>query len=173
MPGMGKDGKLARQRYVQSQALGTLDTDTGLVVGTKLALVDDFHHIKSKTWATITGLTAGEAAGLHVYLAAGDLTLAQFEAGIEGAKPLQRGDIDETDESQFPIFYLGTFGDPQDNQNESCMVAPGGGFISELKQRWTFYKTLSYNFIVYNSGAQFTTGATVKIGTEVWGVWIL
>jgi len=172
MPGMGKDGKLMRQRLVQSVALGTLAADTALEIGTKLAIVDDIRMLKSDYWATITGLTAGEAAGLHVYLASGDLTISELEASIEGSKPLQRGDIDETVESEKPIFYLGTFGS-NGTDTEAVMVAPGGGHLATLKQRWTFYKGLSWKLFAYNSGVVFTTGATIKVGAQLWGVWIL
>ncbi len=43
----------------------------------------------------------------------------------------------------------------------------------EKTLRWTFSRTKSWNFFVYNLGAAITTGATVIIKAKSFGVWVL
>lgn len=169
--GFGKDGKGVIIRESRTQALATLAAATGLIIGTNLATLERFRIIKAEVYATVIIRTSGDWASLRLGLADGDFTLAEIEEAIEANGPLGPNDNVTEAIAERPVWTLGeTLGrgdaDPLVFLNET-----GGGKMS-MTIRWTFSRTKSWNWFVYNQGEQGTTGATVVLRTKLFGVWV-
>ena len=168
--GFGKDGKGVILREARSQALATLDNQAAIIIDTKLATLERFRIIKSELIASITGLTAGEGDGLFIGLADGDFTVGEIEASIENNGPLGPNDqVAEATSERFTRWF-GSL--DHEVGTEAIFTNKMGGHIMEEVIRWTFARTKSWNFFVYNMGAQLTTGATVLIRAKEFGVWV-
>ncbi len=171
--GFGKDGKGAILHEARSQALGALGNDSGILVGTKLALTEDFRMLKAELSAVVTNLTTAEGAGLVLYLVDGDLTLAEAEAQIEANGPLSRHDRVGTEIAERFVKKTACVGQHGAGADDAVFRdmhtnAP----IVVVKPRWTFGETTSWNWMVHNTGTLLTTGATVIIKNQCYGVWI-
>ncbi len=172
--GFGKDGKGVIIQEGRSQALLTLASSTGLVIGTKLANTTAFRMLKVEGQAIVTAITPGEGIGMELWLVDGDLTLAEFEESIEFNGPLNKNDIVGADTVMRPAFYAGSFdGGVADTTlvlRDKKSNAPG--FV--LNPRWTFNEdSKGWNWIIYNStGSNLSTGATVRIHIRDFGVWV-
>lgn len=171
--GFGKDGRGAIVYEQRVQALGALANATGIIVGTKLAIVDDFRMLKSEVNSHITGLTTEQSTGLELWLAHGDLTLSEVEAALELNGPLARGEVVDEATAQRPVFRAGMY--VADGNASTAAIAWGenGSPLPVLKPRWTWPKTKSWNWIVYNRGVALTTGATARLFAKSYGVWII
>ncbi len=157
----------------RAQALATLNTDTAILIGTKLAIVEDFRMLKSDVAALITGLTAGEGVGLYLGLAHGDMTVAEIAAAFAVNGPVGPAALTEADDVMKPVWKIGRLaGDIAETEKQFFDVLTGAPFIVQ-KHAWTFQSTTSWNWFVYNLGAQLTTGATVKIEALNFGVWVV
>ncbi len=171
--GFGKDGKGVIIREARTQALGGLANATGIIIGANLALTDSFRMLKSVGHFHIDGLTAGQAGGLTLWLANGDLSLAEAEAAIELSGPLDRSARTENEIAQRFVKIVGAVIDPDMGDDESTFRdAHTGAPVIITKPRWTFGQTTAWNWIVYNNGEVITTGATVRIRTQNFGVWV-
>lgn len=168
--GFGKDGKGVIIRENRSQALGTLATLTGILIGTPLATVERYRMLKVELQASITGVTAGDANGYIFGLADGDLTLAEIEATIEANGPFGPNDIINSNIAMRPVWILG--GIQQQNNTEVLFTNDTGGTTLTEKPRWTFASTKAWKFFIYNMGAPPTTGSTVFIRVKSFGVWV-
>ncbi len=168
--GFGKDGKGVIIRESRSQALSTLAASSGILVGTNLATLERYRMLKAEVIATVTGVTSGELNGLYFGLADGDLTLTQLEEAIEGNGPLGPNDIVEMNIAERPVWFFGA----TDRETGTTLVFENtqGGHLLEIKLRWTFASTKSWNWFVYNLGVAPTTGATVFIRVKSFGVWV-
>ncbi len=169
--GFGKDNKGVIIREARSQALGALAAQAGILIGTKLAITDSFRMLKAIGSFVIDGLTGVEGPGLLLYLANGDLSLAEAEAAIELSGPLDRSDRVNGPIAERFVQLVGSTGDP-DGAKASFLDAHTGAPVIVAKPRWTFGVTDSWNWIVYNNGAALTTGATVKLRVQDFGVWV-
>ncbi len=170
--GFGKDGKGVIIREARSQPLLTLAQNTGLIIGSNIAILERFRMLKAEIVATIIGVTGNELAGLGLYLVDGAFTLAEFEASLELiAGPV--GPNESTDEeiaerfSQMVGIVLAT-----ETATETVFRNAAGGGMLEVKPRWTFARTKSWNWIIYNHAEVPTTGATVLIKCKSFGVWV-
>lgn len=170
--GFGKDGKGAMTREHRSQALGTLGNATAILIGTKLALTDDFRLLKANVLAHIVGLTAGEGNGLFFGLADGDLSLSEIKTVIENGQALDANDVEGNNRAQRPVWLLSQF-DGGVADVAGSFKGEGGAPMLVVKPRWSFSATKSWNWFVYNrSGGALQTGATVFLNTTCFGVWI-
>ncbi len=170
--GFGKDGKGAIVYDNRSQALGGLAGDVGIIVTTKPAITEDFRMLKSVITASITGLTAGEGADLQLWLADGDLSLAEFEECVEVQGPLSSHDIVGNERTLRACFLVGKARYTDITSTRQQVEGMNGSLIMEIKPRWTFGETTSWNWIVYNDGNAVTTGATIRLKAKNFGVWI-
>ncbi len=168
--GFGKDGKGVIIIESRPQALGALGAGGGILIGTKLATLERFRMLKSEMWATITGLTSGEGTGLILGLADGDLTLAEIEGAIETDGPLGPNDITGENIAMRPVWKIGAV--DRETGTEAIFENEHGGHMLIVKPRWTFARTKSWNWFVYNLGASLTTGGTVNIRGKHFGVWV-
>ncbi len=167
----GKNNKGAIIREGRSQVLTTLDNAAGLLLGTKIALTEDFRMLKMICHAVITGLTAGEGEGLSLYLINGDLTLAEAEAAIEVNGPTNEHDRPVMEVAERFVKLIGAVGDAV-----GTVASFRDAFTDALaivsKPRWTFGKSTSWQFLIYNFGSQLTTGSTLTIRNQAFGVWV-
>ncbi len=166
--GFGKDGKGVIITEQRSQALSTLAAQTALLIGTKLAMDEDFRMLKAQVHCHISSLDAGDANKLILGLADGNLTVGQIGEAILAAGPLNPNEQPEAERAMRPVFWVGAialgsvFKDINTN-SPICVVKP----------RWTFQDTESWNWFVYNQSAgALTTGATALLITKCFGVWV-
>lgn len=168
--GFGKDGKGVILRQSISEALLTLANDTAIFITVKPDILERFRMLKSEIIGNVEGLTAGEGRGLSLWLADGDLTLAETEAAIEGAGPLGPNDPVAAAIAERFVMPVGVVGGGQ----PLAHIHDGhtNGPIVVTKPRWTFSRSKSWNWVLYNMGASLTTGATVNLRVKNFGVWV-
>ncbi len=170
--GFGKDGKGVIITETRTNALGTLGGSTGIFVGTKLATLERFRMLKSEVSLTVTDVTGDEANGLSLYLVDGDLSLAEAEAAIENNGPLGPNDTVSADVAMRPVFRV----EGQVDMAGADPIATGavntGLLQGKINPRWTFARTKSWNWMVYNKGSGLTTGSTAVIHAKDFGVWV-
>ncbi len=168
--GFGKDGKGVIIRESRSQAIGSLATEATILIGTNLATLERFRMIKNELWAAITGLTTGEGTGLLIGIADGDLTVAEVDTALETSGPFGPNDtVIEAIVDRY-VILLGAV--DRETGTEAIFENEQGGHMMEKVIRWTFARTKSWNFFLYNIGAAVTTGATVIIKSKSFGVWV-
>ncbi len=168
--GFGKDGKGVILRESRTQALGGLANNSGVIIGTATAILERFRMLKAELTCTVSGITSGESTGLLLYLADGDLSLAEVEAAILADGPV--GPNDRVTEAivERPTWMAGVndhlVGD------EGIFTNEMGGHLLVIKPRWTFARTKGWNWIIFNQGSTVTTGITVAIIDKLFGVWV-
>ncbi len=169
----GKDNMGVIINEKRSVSLGTLGADTGLIIGTKLAILERFRMLKSEVIATVIGMTGSELGSLALYLVDGDYSLAEFEAVIEANGPLGPNDkVEDAIQERFVKFVGMTNGVINANGESLNLRGEGNQPQMVVIPRWTFARTKSWNWIAYNYGDAPTTGATLKIQTKCFGVWV-
>jgi len=168
--GFGKDGMGIIISETRSISLGTLGGSTGIFVGTKLVTLERFRILKSAVALTITDVTGNEANGLGLYLVDGDLTLPEAEASIETNGPLGPNDTVLAAEAMRAVFRV----DAAINMGGAVLSGAinTGSFVAVINPRWTFSRTKSWNWMVYNRGAGLTTGSTASVHVKNFGVWV-
>ncbi len=171
--GFGKDGQGVIIREGQTVALGALAQNAGIIVGTNLATLERFRMLKSEINAVIIALTNGEGTGLLLFLVDGDFSLAEFEASIEQSGPLGPNDSVSADLSERFSMLVGGC-QATDSSGNDVMVrdANTNAVICVAKPRWTFARTKSWNWVIYNQGATLTTGSTARMKMKHFGVWV-
>ncbi len=168
--GFGKDGKGVIIRQSLNQAIGTLAAQVSLLIGTKPATLERFRIIKAEIYATITGATSGELNGMFLGLADGDFSNAEIEAAIEANGP--QGPNDQVGEELAERFIMMFGATDRETGTELVFHNDHGGHIMSETVRWTFARTKSWNWFIYNMGAAPTTGASVIIRAKLFGVWV-
>lgn len=157
-------------REARSQVLGTLDQQAIVFIDTKLATLERFRMIKNECFATVTGLTSGEGTGLFLGIADGDLTAAEVEAAIELSAPLGPNDsVADAIAERFTKIIGAT---DHETGTEIVFENQTGGHLMENTIRWTFARTKSWNYFVYNMGNQLTTGSNLLLRAKSFGVWV-
>ncbi len=168
--GFGKNGTGVIIRENRVQALGALSASAGVIIGTKLATLERFRMLRNECVASLTALTSGEGTALLMVLADGQFTLAEVEAAIEANGPLGPNDTVTEDIADRPVWFSGAV--DRETGTEAIFENENGGHMLVLKPRWTFARTKSWNYIVYNLGDNLTTGASVRIRSKSFGVWV-
>lgn len=157
----------------RSQALGALAQGAGILIGTKLAITMGFRMLKCNVTCNVTGLTSAEFLSLSLYLINGDLTLAEAEAKIEQNGPTARGQRVEMEVAERFVKKVG-YSNPGRNPTVQAGIVDAftGAPICTTKPRWTFSEATSWQWLLYNHGIVLTTGATLQLKTESFGVWV-
>ncbi len=169
--GFGKDHTGVIILENSSVALGALAGQDALeLVG--ITLTDSFRSLKSDYTLTVTGLTAGQGAGLRLYKSQGALTAAGVEAHIETNGPTRRGDVGNDNIATDWVKQIGVLQDPDPASTQSMMVNMDGGPWLQSKDRWTFDDLDGWNYQIYNGGTLLTTGATARLNAVHYGVWV-
>ncbi len=181
--GFGKDGKGVIIHEQRTQAIGTLASDTDLLIGTKLAMTDHFRMLRAEVNAVISGGTAAaaEQSGMLLGLAEGSLTIAQINECLEVNGPVSRSSRVPEEQSNRPVWLIGAF-ERSDIGDTIWNLVPLAGFADEkggthgvvVKPRWTFGdEGVGWNWFLRNNGPAPTTGANVRIMTKDFGVWVM
>ncbi len=173
--GFGKDGKGIIISESREIVLGSLAANSGLIIGTKLAMKTRFRMLKGEVTCTIVDLTNLEGGGLELYLADGNLTLVEFEAAIEQNGPIGAAEIAEAEKAMRPTWLVGGVpGYPPASSPVDGIHMQGkeNSIVMDINPRWTFGISESWNWIAFNTGKALTTGSTLKIKTKVFGVWV-
>ncbi len=168
--GFGKDGKGVIIRESRTQAITTLGNLAALLIGTKLVTLERFRMLKTEIWATITGMTSGEMTGMTIGLADGDYSVSEIQAAMVNEGPLGPNDKANEDISDRVTWLAGAI--DRETGTEAIFENEQGGHMLTLKPRWTFARTKSWNWFLFNTGAAPTTGATVSIVVKSFGVWV-
>ncbi len=168
--GFGKDGKGVIIRESRNQLLSTLDNQAGIIVDTKLATLERYRMIKVELHATVVSLTSGEGTGLIIGIADGDLTLAEIEASIEAQLPLGPNDTVGAAIAERFVMFLGAL--DRETGTVGMFENEQGGHMMSKTIRWTFARTKSWNYFVYNLGDQLTTGSNLFLRAKSFGVWV-
>ncbi len=173
--GFGKDGNGVIIMENREQALGALANSAGILVGTKIALTEDFRMLKSRMAGVVRGLTAAEGTGLGLYLINGDLTLAEASAKITQTGPTNRGARVETEIAERFVRLVGMSDRPADPAGTETVIrdVDSNGPVCMPKPRWTFLKNTSWQWLVFNHGTTITTGASIEIFNEAFGLWLV
>ncbi len=174
--GFGKDGKGVIITELRSQAIGTLAAATALLIGTKLATVERFRMLKTECNALIFGtIAATEFGGMLLGIADGDLTVAEIEEQIEANGPLGPNDVVLSEQAMRPVFIVGAIDIGPAANNTVIMFRDVQSNAPQIRAtpRWTFARTKSWNWFLYNSGEAPTTGASVRVTAKNFGVWVL
>ncbi len=172
--GFGKDGKGVIIIQKQEQALLTLAINTGLIIGTALATLERFRMLKADLFCVLTNVAAGELGGIELYLADGDLTLAEIEEAIEANGPVGPNDTVAEAIAMRAVYRVGAMDRAGGTQSLEAlhMVNEAGGPLLSVKPRWTFARTKAWNWIAYNNGPAPTTGTLIKVQVKAFGVWV-
>ncbi len=170
--GFGKDGKGTIILEGRSQALLTLAQSAGILIGTKLVTLERFRTLKAEVMASISGLTGTEGNTLVLYLADGDLALSEIEEAIEVQGPLGPNDEVRASQAMRAVFKV----DAKAESFGADPIATGAVnramILGTINPRWTFSRTKSWNWVLYNVGPALTTGATVLVRAKNFGVWV-
>lgn len=171
--GFGKDGTGVIIMQKQEQALLTLAQNTGILIATAPAILERFRMLKAELTCTMTNVGAGELGGAELYLADGDLTLAEIEEAIEQIGPLGPNDTVAEAIAMRAVFRVASAaGDISIAEEAVHLLNETGGPLLIAKPRWTFARTKAWNWVLYNNGPAPTTGTIVKISAKLFGVWV-
>ncbi len=181
--GFGKDGKGVIIHEQRTQAVGTLASDTALLIGTKLNMTDHFRMLRSEVNAVISAVTATPAqqTGMLLGLASGDLTITEINECLEVNGPVARSDVVGGNRSERPVWLIGAF-EREDIADTIANLVPLAGFADEkggvrgavVMPRWTFGDAgVGWNFFLWNNGPAPTTGANVRLMAKSFGVWVM
>ena len=169
--GFGKDGKGVIIRESKSQSVGTLATKTALLIGTKIAILEWFRIIKAELTATIIGVTTGEMTGMWIGIADGQWNVAEIKEALEANGPVGPNDVLKEELSDRAVWLLGAV--DREIGTEAIFENEEGGHTIEKTLRWTFARTKSWNWFLWNQGSAPTGGATVQMNSKSFGVWVL
>ncbi len=171
--GFGKDGKGVIFIEARGQSIGTLASLTPLLIGTNAATLERYRMIKLEMKAVIQGVTPTEMLGMWIGIADGDLSLTEIEEAIElTAGPLGPNDTINDALAERFVKFLGCIRDDQAG-GEVVFTNENGGCMLEAVIRWTFARTKSWNYFLYNMGVAPTAGGVVNIRVKSFGVWVL
>ncbi len=165
--GFGKNNTGAILRSKESIALGTLNVDTAIKLGSGITISEDFRLLKIEVWAHIDGLTAGEGDGLMIGIANGELTVAEIAEALLADGPSDRNDRVKTERAERFVKIFGSLNDLQ-----HLFRGENGGHMLIVKPRWTFSNPEGWDLFIFNNGVQFTTGATAKLIVTFYGLWL-
>ncbi len=165
--GFGKNNTGAILRSKETIALGTLDVDNVIKLGSGITLSEDFRLLKMESWAHVDGLTAGEGDGLLIGIANGELTVGEIAEAILADGPSDRNDRVKQERSERFVKVFGSLNDLQ-----HLFRGENGGHMLICKPRWSFSDPEGWDLFIFNNGTQLTTGATAKLVATYYGLWL-
>ncbi len=175
MSGFGKDNKGVILRESRSQALGTLANNAAILLGTKLAIVEDFRMIKSEVLCTLSGSAADEKPIL-VGIANGNLSVGEIGEALQVDGPAGPTEAIESERVMRGVWIIGsTHGETAAGSDFTWESKKGGNtHVLSIPTAWTFSNADGWNFFVFNdSGAVLTTGGDVRLRAKHFGVWVV
>ncbi len=116
-------------------------------------------------------LTAGQGLGLSLWLCDGDLSLAEIQAAMDSNAPTDLNDpVGAAVAERFVKLVAVCMSAKADTR--AVFVGENGSPILEIKPRWTFATTKSWNWVVLNSAGDLTSGSTLNLRGTAFGVFI-
>ncbi len=170
--GFGKQGTGAILRETASVALGGLTNITAIKLASGLAITEDFRILKTELYAHIKNLTGGDGEGLLLGLANGELTVAEIVECIEADGPEDRNDRVLQERAERFVKLIAGVITPLGILNTQFLNENGGPMIT-VKPRWTFSDPEGWDYFVYNTSDDITTGATCTLTAVHYGVWVM
>ncbi len=172
--GFGKNNTGVIITDARNQALGALSANDVIKIGTPLVLVEDFRLLKAEAFAQITGLVAVEGEGLILGIANNELSVTEIKEAIDGAQgPTSRNDRVSEERATRAVWLVGKTSVQSFTETRMDFLDGNtGGTKIVTKPRWTFSDPEGWAWFVYNSSLTITTGATVRLTSKVFGVWV-
>ncbi len=170
--GFGKSGTGVIIRELHGVTLSTLADQTAKFTGS-LVLAEDFRMLKAEVFAIIDGLTATEGNNMMLGLANGELDAAEVGECIAIDGPLNRNDRLKQEQAErfVKLISVGHQGSPTTTSYQFKNETGGPQIV--VKPQWTFSDPEGWQWFLFNnSGAALTTGATWRIVTTIYGVWV-
>ncbi len=151
--------------FTNSFPLLTLADATVLAGGTTTALGEDLFIISVDLYASIRGLTSGEVP-LFVGFAHNDLTVTEIKEALS-ANLANPDDIIQKERSRRPVRRAGQFG-----RSGFTDLDLNNGVVVRVPIRFTVGNSFELDIWVLNeSGAALTTGATIEYQGVIYGRW--
>ncbi len=136
---------------------------------------DDFRILKSKIRAFVEGLTVLEGGALELWMVNGELTLTEAEETLEMTGVTDRNDRSNQEKVGRFVKYVGSFPDFTGLVTAKHICDEQGRIgMAIINSKWTFSNPEAWDFLIYNRSGSgpLTTGASVKIFAEHYGVWV-
>ncbi len=170
--GFGKNNTGVIIRSTETVALSTLSNVTALKLGSGVSITEDFRMLKEEIFAVVTGLTAGEGAGLCLGIANGELSVSEIQECLVADGPVDRNDRvpQERAERFVKLFAAAAAGGEADTTR--IIVNENGGTKIVVKPQWSFSNPEGWDHFVWNLGPTLTTGATIFLTVVTYGVWL-
>ncbi len=170
MTKFSKTGVIIREN--QAIGLATLGNETAIKLPTLVLQSSNFRMLKAELQVFITNLTATEGFGLLLGLANNELSVAEIKECLIVDGPLDRNDRVAKERAERYVKII--------SQLDLGQADTGGVFRGEygepmliVKPRWTFIAPEGWCWFVYNNTQSvLTTGATVKLQAQVFGLWV-
>lgn len=175
---MGDKSKLAILAESRTQALGALANNTAILIGTKLAVTTPYRMLKALVNLNLVSLTGTQGGALFLGLARGDLTVGEIGEALLVNGPLGPGAVIEKEKAMRRVWLVARAVargiELVDIQLEPLYLDKDdkGGCGIVVKPRWTFDEGTSWNWFIWNAGTALTTGATARLFTKLFGVWV-
>ncbi len=168
--GKGNTGVIIRSH--QTVALGTLAAVTAIKLGSDISITEDFRMLKSEVLGFIEGLTAGEGTGLMLGIANGELSVAEIVECLLADGPDDRNDRLKQEKAERYVKIVAQY---EGGKADTAGVLVGENADRKLtvKPRWTFSNPEGWDWFIFNAGGSaLTTGATAKLITTDYGLWL-
>ncbi len=170
--GFGKDGKGVIIKEVFTLSLDALAANTAVKVP-GAAITDDMRILKSMIHASVEGLTAGEGNNLLFGICNDDLSAADIAASLSAGGPLNRADRDIAELAERFTRVLSGSGQMDDGNTIRHFTGFHNEPVIQEVIRWTFTKGVGWAFYIFNhDGSALTTGATLRLYHQAFGVWV-
>ncbi len=170
--GFGKDGK---GTIIQQQLTITVGALAGgnAISGTPLTMAEDFRVLKTEVYASMEGITAGEADQLLFGMADGELSDNEIAEALSVAGPLARNDNQGDERSHRPVWIIGAVQVKPAIAVKGQFIGENGGPKMTGNPRWTFSDPSGWAYFVFNyDNSTITTGISVRCHIKSYGVWV-
>ncbi len=172
--GFGKDGKGVIIRDDDIITLGTLAGQTVVKQDSPLGILEDFRILKQRHWWNLTGGALVDGDGpLIMGICNDELSVGEIGEVMQAGGPLNRNDRERTEfaERGVHLFPEGKAMIPFLAQTADPTVTYG---FFESKHRWTYNNPEGWALFLWNKGAgALTTGGTLRVTSEFYGVWVV
>ncbi len=171
--GFGKDGKgVIIRQFVDPVSLGAMATGIAVTFGS-LVMEEDFRILKSEVMAGIVGGDAGEAEGVLLGLANGELSTTEIPESLRAQGPVDRNDRLREERAGRQVHSIGVgvkvavanteivFHDKNTNSPMCIDRFP-----------WTYSNPEGWDFFVYNQGPAIAAGSNIYLQATHYGVWV-
>ncbi len=171
--GFGKDGRgVIIRETIDPTSLGAITTGLAVLFNT-LTMQENFRLLKSEVVAGITGGDAGEAEGVILGIANGELSATEVGGCLRSLGPVDRNDRlrQESAERQCHVIGVAVKAGIANTEvifHDKNSNAP----MCVDKFPWTYSDPEGWQFFVYNQGPAVATGSNLYLQATHYGVWV-